>query len=49
MDGYTRYVLLNRYHQPDVYAYVGHAEQLSALMKKAQFSHNPSPSPFLDP
>jgi hypothetical protein len=23
MDGYTRYVLLNRYHQQDVYAYVG--------------------------
>jgi hypothetical protein len=25
MDGYTRYVLLNRYYQPDVYAYVGKA------------------------
>jgi hypothetical protein len=25
MDGYTRYVLLNRYHQPEVYAYVGKA------------------------
>jgi hypothetical protein len=25
MDGYTRYVLLNRYQQQDVYAYVGKA------------------------
>ena len=30
MDGYTRYVLLNRYHQQDVYAYVGHASQEAA-------------------
>jgi len=25
MDGYTRYLLLNRYNQQDVYAYVGRA------------------------
>jgi hypothetical protein len=25
MDGYTRYTILNRYHQPDAYAYVGKA------------------------
>ena len=24
MDGYTRYVVLNRYNQTDVYAYIGH-------------------------
>ena len=25
MDGYTRYTVLNRYHQPEAYAYVGKA------------------------
>ena len=25
MDGYTRYMVLNRFHQPEVYAYVGTA------------------------
>ena len=25
MDGYTRYTLLDRFHQPEVYAYVGEA------------------------
>ena len=27
MDGYTRYVLLKRYNQKDVYAYIGYASQ----------------------